>query len=161
MKGKDHLSTAQRSRNMARVSGQDTKPERLVRSYLHRRGFRFRKNVSSLPGKPDIVLPKYRTVIFVHGCFWHRHNCKRGQSIPTNRQEFWLAKFAKNVRRDEVVHEQLTVLGYRILVVWECELKKSMREQTLTRLATQLSDLPTSSSTSSATSSGSVTTSSG
>ena len=83
MTGKDYLTPAARSRNMARISGRDTRPELLVQSGLHHLGFRLLKNVSSLHGKPDMLLPKYKTVIFVHGCFWHRHTCKRGQSMPT------------------------------------------------------------------------------
>ena len=122
--GKDHLTPQARSRNMGKIKQKDSKPEMLLRSVLHRAGYRFRKNVKHLPGKPDIVLPKYRTVIFVHGCFWHRHNCKRGRSVPTARREFWEAKFARNVERDRENVEQLEAAGWRVITVWECSLKK-------------------------------------
>lgn len=120
---RDHLSPESRSRNMAAVKGRDTKPEIQVRSLLHRRGFRFRRNVSSLPGRPDIVLPKYRAVILVNGCYWHRHACKRGRSVPTARREFWTAKFDATVLRDRHNEELLQAAGWRARKVWECELR--------------------------------------
>ena len=113
----------QRSFNMSRIKGKDTKPEILVRSMLHRAGFRFRKNVSTLPGKPDLVLSKYNTAVFVHGCYWHRHCGCRYATTPTTNTDFWSAKFRGTVVRDEANQLALTALGWRVLTVWECELK--------------------------------------
>ena len=107
---------------MSRIRSKNTKPEIVVRSLLHKLGYRFRLHSSKLPGKPDIVLPKYHTVIFVHGCFWHRHpGCKYAYS-PKSRVEFWQKKFGENVVRHEHVAEELEELGWRVLVVWECEI---------------------------------------
>ncbi len=109
---------------MSRIRGTETSPERKVRSMLHRAGYRFRKNVSTLPGKPDIVLPKYRTVIFVHGCFWHRHKgCKQATTPGTN-TEFWQKKFERNVANDRKHARQLRRLGWHVITVWECQLEK-------------------------------------
>lgn len=117
----DHLSKDQRSWNMSRIKSRHTKPELILRSLLHRSGFRFRLNYSSLPGTPDIVLPKYRTVIFVHGCFWHRHqNCSKATTPKTNR-DYWQNKFDRNVLRDVEIKKELKKLGWHNLVVWECE----------------------------------------
>ncbi|EPB7178966.1 very short patch repair endonuclease [Pseudomonas aeruginosa] len=110
-----------RSKIMRSVLAKDTGPELLVRSLLHRLGLRFRLHRKSLPGSPDIVLPKYRTVVFVHGCFWHRHPGCRYASTPKTRQEFWLPKFDANVKRDAKKEAQLCELGWRVLVIWECE----------------------------------------
>jgi len=118
----DHLSPKERSELMSRINSTETEPEQLTRSLLHRKGYRFRKNVSDLPGTPDVVLPKYDTVVFVHGCYWHRHDCRKGQSIPTKNQEFWLEKFERNVERDAENEEVLRKLGWNVLTVWECEL---------------------------------------
>jgi DNA mismatch endonuclease (patch repair protein) len=126
---RDHLSPEDRSRNMAKVKQSNTAPEVLLRKMLHKAGFRFRKNVKNLPGKPDIVLPKYKTVIFVHGCFWHRHNCRRGQSIPSTRKEFWVEKFKKNVQRDRINQELLSKEGWNVIVVWQCELANRERRE--------------------------------
>lgn len=120
---KDHLQPEQRSANMAKINLRDTSLELKFRSALHRLGLRFRKNVKRLPGTPDIVLPKYRTVIFVNGCFWHRHDCKRGRSVPTHRKEFWEDKFSKNVERDRVNYLKIKEAGWNVIVVWECELR--------------------------------------
>jgi len=136
-KSKDPLDKASRSLQMARVRSQDTKPEILFRSLLHRKGFRFRKNVKDLPGKPDVVLPKYKTVIFIHGCFWHRHNCKRGQRRPTNNQAYWEAKFQKNVQRDKHNQDMLRQQGWRVITIWECELKSPAN--TLSSVVNQIS----------------------
>ena len=119
----DILTVDQRSRNMARIQGRNTKPEMRVRSLLHRLGYRFRLHRAKLPGSPDIVLPCHRAVIFVHGCFWHRHAGCRGASNPKTRPEFWGAKFEANVRRDRNAVEALEGLGWRVLVLWECESK--------------------------------------
>ena len=109
-----------RSYNMSRIRNKDTKPEMIVRSMLHRLGYRFRLHRKDIPGNPDIVLPKYRTVIFVHGCFWHRHpGCKYAYS-PKTRVEFWEKKFADNVRRDREVKELVTKAGWKYFVIWEC-----------------------------------------
>lgn len=116
---------------MARVKVKDTAPEVRLRSVLHRQGFRFRLNRKDLPGKPDIVLPKYKAVIFVHGCFWHGHDCKRGQRPKTN-EEFWNKKIDGNMNRDELNVMKLKGLGWRVLIVWECEIKNN--ESLLLRL---------------------------
>ncbi|WP_432799923.1 very short patch repair endonuclease [Poriferisphaera sp. WC338] len=118
----DRLSKSQRSWNMSRIKSRDTKPEIAVRSALHRMGYRFRLNRKDLPGKPDIVLPKYKTVIFVHGCFWHRHEGCKYSYMPKSRIEFWEKKFKRNVERDAEVRKQLEDLGWKVVVVWECNL---------------------------------------
>lgn len=121
----DTLTPQRRSWNMSRIRGADTKPELALRSLLHRQGFRFRLHEKSLPGKPDIVLPKYGTVIFVHGCFWHRHpNCKNA-TMPSTRSEFWRTKFDGNVRRDASNQKKLRAEGWRVVTVWECEIKRN------------------------------------
>jgi DNA mismatch endonuclease (patch repair protein) len=107
---------------MASISGKETKPEISVRSFLFRAGFRFRKNVKTLPGKPDIVLPKHRTVIFVHGCFWHGHKCRASKTSKT-RKEFWQQKIGSNISRDCSNQEKLIEQGWRVMVVWECEIR--------------------------------------
>jgi DNA mismatch endonuclease (patch repair protein) len=109
---------------MGRIRCRDTAPERMVRSLLHKMGFRFRLHQSKLPGNPDVVLPKWGAVVFVNGCFWHRHEgCRRGQSVPTTRPEFWKTKFEGNKERDRVVRNELQALGWKVIVVWECEIK--------------------------------------
>lgn len=119
----DTLSKAGRSWNMSRIRCRDTRPERVVRSLLHRMGFRFRLNRPDLPGRPDIVLPKHRMVILVHGCFWHRHSGCRYAYEPKTRRAFWQHKFERNIARDREVRRQLRHLGWRVRVVWECELR--------------------------------------
>jgi DNA mismatch endonuclease (patch repair protein) len=116
----DRLSRAHRSWNMSRIRGADTKPERVVRSVLHQLGFRFRLKPRRLPGRPDIVLTRHRTVVFVHGCFWHRHPRCRFAYTPKSNLPFWLGKFTENVERDRRVRRELTKLGWRVLIVWEC-----------------------------------------
>ena len=112
-----------RSKNMSAIKSKNTKPEIAVRKLLHSMGYRFRLHRKDLPGSPDIVLPKYKTVIFVHGCFWHRHeNCKYA-STPKTRQEFWEAKFRENINRDKLNQENLSSKGWKIIIVWECEIK--------------------------------------
>lgn len=113
-----------RSYNMSQIKGKDTTPEILVRKYLFSKGFRYRKNVSTMPGKPDIVLPKYHTCIFVNGCFWHRHAGCKYAAIPKTRQSFWEDKFKKTVANDRENVKQLKNAGWKVLIVWECELKK-------------------------------------
>lgn len=117
----DTLSRDKRSWNMSRIRSGNTKPELTVRSALHVMGYRFRLHRRDLPGRPDIVLPKHNAVIFVHGCFWHRHEGCRYAYNPKSRQEFWQRKFEENVERDRKVARQLAELGWRKLVVWECE----------------------------------------
>ena len=118
-----HKVSEQRSRNMSAIKSKNTKPEIKVRKVLHSMGYRFRLHSKDLPGSPDIVLPKYKTVIFVHGCFWHRHqNCKYA-STPKTRQEFWNKKFNENINRDKINQENLSSKGWKIIIVWECEIK--------------------------------------
>jgi DNA mismatch endonuclease (patch repair protein) len=123
----DVHSPAQRSFNMSRIRGRDTKPEVLLRSLLHRAGFRFRKNVKSLPGKPDIVLPKHKAVVLVHGCYWHRHEGCRFTTTPATRQSFWAEKFKATVERDLNTKRMLVQQGWRVFTVWECELREDPR----------------------------------
>lgn len=119
----DRLSPQERSRVMSRIRSRDTGPELAVRSFLHRQGFRFRLHRKDLPGKPDIVLPKYRAVIFVHGCFWHQHpGCREGR-IPGSRRSYWAPKLRRNVERDREARAALARDGWRVCVVWECELE--------------------------------------
>lgn len=120
----DVFDSSKRSQIMSHVKSKNTAPEIKLRSILHRNGFRFRINRKDLPGKPDIVLPKYKAVIFVHGCFWHGHDCKRGQRPQTN-VEFWDKKINKNMERDKQDIIKLKELGWRVMVVWECDLKKT------------------------------------
>lgn len=123
---------------MSRISGKDTKPEVLVCKYLFSKGFRYRKNDVRLPGKPDIVLPKYKTIIFVNGCFWHCHEGCRYFVWPNNNAEFWRAKILGNVERDKKTYSQLKKLGWRVIVVWECELKKDTAEVRLDKLVQEI-----------------------
>lgn len=119
----DSIGPEKRSWVMAQVRGRDTKPEKAVRSLLHRMGFRFRLHRPDFPGKPDIVLPRYRAVIFVHGCFWHRHPGCRRASMPANNAEYWKRKFERNVTRDAANKASLEAQGWRVLTIWECELR--------------------------------------
>ncbi len=119
----DKLRPEERSRVMARVRSINTKPEILVRSLLHRMGFRFRLYRKDLPGRPDICLPKYATVIFVNGCFWHGHRCKHGSRRPISNATYWSAKIEGNKRRDATSIRALRTLGWRSMVLWECQLK--------------------------------------
>ncbi|MBN2530677.1 MAG: DNA mismatch endonuclease Vsr [Deltaproteobacteria bacterium] len=120
----DRLTKEQRSWNMSRIRGKNTKPELMVRTILHRMGFRFRLNRKDLPGKPDIVFPKYKTVLFVHGCYWHRHhNCKNA-TTPTRNREFWIAKFADTKERDKRNQADLKKMGWIVQVIWECHIRK-------------------------------------
>lgn len=130
----DVLTPQQRSYNMSRIRNKNTKPEEIVRKYLFSRGFRYRKNVSKLPGKPDIVLPKYKTIVFVNGCFWHKHEGCHYFVWPKNNAEFWKKKIEDNVKRDVYNYEELKELGWHVIVVLECELKSACRKETLNRL---------------------------
>lgn len=133
----DNHSKEARSKNMSRIRSTNSKPEEIVRKYLFSQGFRYRKNVRTLPGCPDIVLPKYKTVIFVNGCFWHKHNCPRFV-WPSSNEEYWRPKILKNVERDQVSTALLRDAGWNVIVVWECELKKKVREEHLDRLCVQI-----------------------
>lgn len=119
----DHLSKEKRSWNMSRIQSKNTTPERTVRSILHKLGYRFRLHSKTLPGKPDIVLPKYKTIIFVHGCFWHRHNNCQYAYMPKSRTKFWTKKFNDNIKRDRQLICALNAMGWRVLIIWECKLK--------------------------------------
>ena len=127
-----------RSYNMSRIAGKDTKPEELVRKYLFSKGFRYRKNVRKLPGTPDLVLPKYRTVIFVNGCFWHGHEGCKYFVWPKSNAEFWRQKIETNISRDRRKEAQLRDMGWNVMIVWECELHPSKKQATLERLESQL-----------------------
>jgi DNA mismatch endonuclease (patch repair protein) len=118
----DKLTPQHRSWNMSKIRSANTKPEIIVRSLLHRMGYRFRLHRKDLPGKPDIVLPKFKAIIFVHGCFWHRHTNCRYAYMPKSKQEFWETKFKSNVERDNKVRKQLEEKGWKNLIIWECEL---------------------------------------
>jgi DNA mismatch endonuclease (patch repair protein) len=119
----DKFTPEERSRIMSRVKGRDTKPEKIVRSLLHAMGLRFRLHRRDLPGKPDVVLPRHKKVVFVHGCFWHGHaGCPRA-ARPTSNVEFWNKKIDSNMRRDRVAQKELTALGWQILIVWQCEMR--------------------------------------
>lgn len=123
---------------MAKISGKETKPEILVRKFLFANGLRYRKNVKSLPGSPDIVLPKYKTVVFVHGCFWHGHDCKAAK-LPETRKEFWMDKIGKNKLRDQNNYDFLTESGWKVITVWQCELKnKTQQAERLERLILEI-----------------------
>ena len=138
----DHLSKEKRSQLMARIRSTDTGPERAVRSLLHRLGYRFRLYRKDLPGSPDIVLPRHRTAILVHGCFWHRHQGCSLASVPATRKAFWREKFERNVARDRRVLRELKRAGWHPLVVWECELRNPDKlERKLLRVLLPLAPL--------------------
>lgn len=130
----DSISKEKRSILMSRIQSKDTKPEILVRKYLFSKGLRFRKNVKKMPGTPDIVLPKYNTIIFIHGCFWHGHTCRQGR-LPTSNMEFWQNKITNNKKRDIQKIELLEKEGWKVIVIWQCELKNKVKsEETLNSL---------------------------
>lgn len=134
----DVHSKETRSYNMSRIRGKDTKPEELVRKYLFSQGFRYRKNDKRYPGTPDIVLPKYKTVIFINGCFWHGHSGCKYFVIPKSNTEFWRNKIATNIARDDEKIAQLRSMNWNVITVWECTLKPKQRTETLTKLAQQI-----------------------
>ena len=119
----DKISKEKRSKNMSKIKSHDTSIEIKVRKYLFSQGFRYRKNVKSLPGKPDIVLSKYKTVIFINGCFWHRHPGCKYATTPSSHQEFWQKRFTANVKNDQKNHKLLTESGWNVIVLWECEIE--------------------------------------
>ena len=123
--------------NMSRIRSTNSKPEEIVRKYLFSKGFRYRKNVKKLPGCPDLVLPKYKTVIFVNGCFWHKHDCPRFV-WPSSNQDYWIPKIQRNIERDRLNAAELQKKGWHIITVWECELKKKNRELRLERLLSEI-----------------------
>jgi DNA mismatch endonuclease (patch repair protein) len=127
-----------RSFNMSRIKGKNTIPEEMVRKYLFSRGFRYRKNDKRLPGKPDIVLPKYRTVIFVNGCFWHGHEGCRYFVMPKTNSSFWKEKIDTNIKRDAIHEQELTESGWKVIIIWECQLKPCLRDKTLNELCIKL-----------------------
>lgn len=133
----DNHSKEVRSMNMSRIRSTNSKPEEIVRKYLFSKGFRYRKNVNKLPGCPDIVLPKYKTVIFVNGCFWHKHDCPRFV-WPSSNQDYWIPKIQRNIERDRLNVAELQKKGWHIITVWECELKKKNRELRLERLLSEI-----------------------
>lgn len=129
----DNHTKEVRSYNMSRIRSKNSKPEEVVRKYLFSKGLRYRKNVKDLPGKPDIVLPKHKTVIFVNGCFWHKHDC--GRFVwPKSNEEYWYAKIKRNIQRDADNYKLLTEAGWKVLVIWECEIKKDGAEHNLEKL---------------------------
>jgi DNA mismatch endonuclease, patch repair protein len=127
-----------RSYNMSRIKGKDTKPEMLIRKFLHAQGFRYRLHVKNLPGKPDIVLPKYKTVIFIHGCFWHGHDRCKYYVIPKTRTEWWVNKINSNIANDEKAIRGLKQDNWKIITVWECQLKAKTSAKTLIDLLNTL-----------------------
>ncbi len=144
----DHLTKQQRSKNMAAIRNKDTKPEMIVRRGLWKRGFRYRLNCKRLPGHPDLVLRKYRTCIFVNGCFWHGHFVELSKmessaccKIPATNHEFWVAKIRRNKERDKEEQKKLAAMGWHCITVWECELKPSKQEETLDSIAFTLNHI--------------------
>lgn len=135
----DKINPEKRSWNMSRIRGKDTSIEVRVRKRLFHDGFRYRKNVKELPGKPDIVLPKYRTVIFIHGCYWHFHGCKESH-IPKTNASFWEKKFMKNVENDEKHYHELRNQDWNVLIIWECEIEKDF-EATIKYIEESLFDI--------------------
>ncbi len=130
-----------RSYNMSRIKGKDTKPEEIVRMYLFSKGFRYRKNDKRMPGKPDIVLPKYKTVVFVNGCFWHKHEGCKYFVWPRSNKEFWKKKIQGTVERDLRNKASLSNAGWHVITIWECELKPEKRESTLQNLCDSICNM--------------------
>ena len=137
----DTRTPQQRHTNMAAIHGKDTKPEVVVRKWLWGHGYRYRLNHPRLPGKPDIVMRKYRTCIFVNGCFWHGHEGCKYYTIPKSNTEFWIRKVQRNKERDNEVQHQLALMGWHSITIWECELKASKRESTLESLSFTLNKI--------------------
>lgn len=129
---------ATRSYNMSQIKGKDTKPEMLVRRFLHANGYRYRLHVKDLPGKPDIVLPKYKTIIFIHGCFWHGHEGCKYYVVPKTRTEWWLNKINTNIANDQKTNKALEKDGWEIIALWECDLKPNTLDKTLSFLQKKL-----------------------
>lgn len=127
-----------RSYNMSRIRSKDTKPEILVRKFLHKKGFRYRLHVKNLPGKPDIVLPKYKTVIFIHGCFWHGHEACKYFILPKSNQSYWYPKIQKNINKAQADAHSLVLQGWNVITIWECRLKGNLQDATLLELLESL-----------------------
>lgn len=136
----DNHSKEIRSMNMSHIRSTNSKPEEIVRKYLFSNGFRYRKNVRKLPGCPDIVLPKYRTVIFVNGCFWHKHDCPRFV-WPSSNQDYWHEKITRNVERDRKNYRILEGEGWSVIIIWECQLRKNSIEATMNQLILELTGI--------------------
>ena len=134
----DVHSKETRSYNMSRIGSKNTKPELLVRKFLHANGFRYRLHVKDLPGKPDIMLAKYKTLIFVHGCFWHGHQGCKYYVVPKTRTEWWQNKINGNIAKDQSVKKSLTEVGWKVLDIWECQLKKQVIDGTLQSLKNEI-----------------------
>ena len=134
----DTLTPDMRHRNMAAIHSTSTRPELKLRHTLWHHGFRYRMNDKRLPGKPDIVLPKYRAIIFIHGCFWHGHNGCKYYTIPKTNTDFWTAKVARNQERDQRVWRELEAAGWSVIIVWECELKKASLNSTINRVESEI-----------------------
>lgn len=134
----DTLTTEQRHIAMSHIHSSSTKPELKLRRALWSRGFRYRVNEKRLPGKPDIVLPKYRTVVFIHGCFWHGHKSCKYYTVPKTNTEFWTAKVARNQERDQEEWRQLEAKGWSVIIVWECQLKKAILEETIANVESEI-----------------------
>ena len=136
----DSITTEHRSWNMSRIRGKDTKIEIEVRKYLFAKGFRYRKNDNRFPGKPDVILPKYKVAIFVNGCFWHMHEgCKQGR-LPKSNIDYWRVKLEKNVENDNIHKAQLAEMGWNVITLWECELNKNF-DETMDNLINSLSSM--------------------
>lgn len=133
----DNHTKEVRSKNMSHIRSTNTKPEESVRKYLFSKGFRYRKNVRNLPGCPDIVLAKYKTVIFVNGCFWHKHDCPRFV-WPSSNMEYWIPKIERNVERDKANQAKLKTVGWNVIIIWECELKKRVLNETMSRVIAEI-----------------------
>ena len=136
----DVHSKETRSYNMSRIKSSNTKPEEIVRKYLFSKGFRYRKNDKRYPGKPDIVLPKYKTIIFINGCFWHGHKDCKYYVIPKTNTDFWLNKINHNIERDQKQINQLKAEGWNVIVLWECQLKKEKQNNTLGNLERKIKE---------------------
>ena len=135
----DNHTPEQRRKNMSRIRGKNTKPEEIVRKYLFSRGLRYRKNVRRLPGCPDIVLTKYKAVIFVNGCFWHHHDCDRFK-WPSSNQAYWVPKIKGNVERDKRNRQLLSAMGWKVIIIWECQLKKEKEKDSLEALYNRITE---------------------
>jgi DNA mismatch endonuclease (patch repair protein) len=137
----DVHSKETRSYNMSRIKGKNTKPEMLVRKFLHANGYRYKLHDKSLPGKPDIVLPKYKTVIFVHGCFWHGHKNCRYFVVPKTRTDWWLNKINGNIEKDKKVLKGLQTTGWKVVIIWGCKLKGTQMYRTFHNLLKKLTSI--------------------
>ena len=134
----DNRSKESRSELMSRIHGKDTKPELIVRKFLFSRGLRYRNNVKTLPGTPDIVLPKYKVAIFIHGCFWHGHTCRQGH-LPSSNVDYWTAKITQNKERDQRKINDLIQLDWKVITIWQCEIRnKALQTERLNYLLTQI-----------------------